>query len=160
MKKILLVLALLGAAAGAARAADFALIDPQHPKIVTGAFTDLKGHNDGGVTIALVRSLAAPGWVPVDGGGSLGRALGGPSLSLGTSYNVMPELKGFMSAGLNALYPDPAKFANFKGLLDPPAPGATPDITFSMAPHWSYVFYRGLKGKGIVTLFYGGAWAF
>ena len=72
MKKILLVLALLGAAAGAARAADFALIDPQHPKIVTGAFTDLKGHNDGGVTIALVRSLAAPGWVPVDGGGLSG----------------------------------------------------------------------------------------
>jgi hypothetical protein len=158
--KTWLALSLLGLAAGMASAADFALVDPAHPKIITGVFTDLKGHNDGGIVIALVRSLTVPGWVPVSGGGSLGRALGGPSAALGTSYNFTPELKALASAGISALYPDPAKFANLKEMLGPPASGSTPDLTISLAVHWSYVFTNGLKGKGIVTLFYGPAFTF
>ena len=163
MKKLIMFavsLFLLGFAYGMAQASDFALIDPVHPRIITGAYTDMRGHTDGGIAIALVRSLTVPGWVPVSGGGSLGRALGGPSIALGTSYNFTPELKALASAGISALYPDPAKFANLKELLGPPAPGATPDLTISLAVHWSYIFTHGLKGKGIVTVFYGPAFTF
>ena len=60
--KTWLALSLLGLAAGMANAASLALIDPKHPQIVTGAFTDLKGHTDAGGAVALRARMIARGF--------------------------------------------------------------------------------------------------
>ena len=157
--KTWLALSLLGLAAGMANAASLALIDPKHPQIVTGAFTDLKGHTDAGGAVALLTIAGNPYLVPLDLGGSLGRALGGPSVAIGASMNLAPAVQAAISLGLLSLFPDPAKFANLKSLFMPATTG-TPDVSFSLGPHYSYVFDNGLKGKGEWTLFYGAAWTF
>ena len=162
MKKIILVTAVLfgiGFAAGMAQASTFALINPNHPQVVTGAFTDLKGHTDAGGAVALVTVAGNPYLVPLDLGGSLGRALGGPSVAVGASANLAPAVLGALWLGLDALFPDPAKFQNLKSILQPATPG-TPDISVSFGPHYSYIFDNGLKGRGTWTLFYGAAWTF
>jgi hypothetical protein len=161
MKKITiatLVLFGIGFMDGIATASDFKLIDVKHPVIVTGAFTDLKGHTDGGAAVALVAYKPIKGWTVADIGGSLGRALGGPSMSAGGSYNLIPDVKATGLMLLTALYPDSNKFANLKSILSSPV--GTPDITMSFGPHYSYVFNNGIKGKGMVTLFYGAEWNF
>jgi hypothetical protein len=145
-------------AAGSVKAADFVVLDVNHPAFVTGAFTDLKGHSDAGGALALLTYGPIPGWVVFDLGGSLGRALGGPSVAFGGSYNLLPDVKATSLALLSVLYPDASKFANLKSILSSPV--STPDITMSFGPHYSYVFNDGLKGKGMITLFYGAAWNF
>ena len=161
MKKIIAVTLFLfavGVMVGMARASDFALVNPAHPFIVTGFFTDLKGHTDGGAAVSLVTFKPIPGWSVLDAGGSMGRALGGPSVALGGSYNVIPDVKAGVLAGIDALYPNPSQFANLKSILSSPV--GSPDITMTFGPHYSYVFNNGLKGKGMLTLFYGAAWNF
>lgn len=152
-------MALMACGVVTAKAGSLSLIDPQHPQIVTGAFTDLKGHTDAGGAVALVTVSGNPYLVPLDLGGSLGRALGGPSVAVGMSANLAPAVLGALRLGLDSLFPDPDKFQNLKSVLMPATPG-TPDITVSFGPHYSYVFNDGLKGKGIWTLFYGAAWTF
>ena len=157
--KIAAVLWLVGFAVGKANAGSLSLIAPSHPQIVTGAFTDLKGHTDAGAAVALVTVKGNPYLVPLDLGGSLGRALGGPSVAIGASANLAPAVLGALWLGLDSLFPDPAKFANLKSVLTPATTG-TPDISVSFGPHYSYVFNNGLKGRGEWTLFYGCAWTF
>ena len=157
MKKIIFITAgLLALGFAAAQASGFALIDAKHPQIITGVFTDLKGHSDGGASLALVTHSE---WVPVAIGGSLGRGLGGPSVALGTSVNVLPVIQAAAWIGIDALFPGSEKFANLKSLIYP-ADTSAPDIKMSFGPHFSYVFNDGLKGKGMITLFYGAAWKF
>jgi hypothetical protein len=162
MKKITILAVLLfsfGFAYGLAQAGSLSIINPQHPQIVTGAFTDLKGHTDAGGAVALLTIAGNPYLVPLDLGGSLGRALGGPSVAIGASMNLAPAVQVAISLGLLSLFPDPAKFANLKSLFMPATTG-TPDVSFSLGPHYSYVFDNGLKGRGMWTLFYGAAWTF
>ena len=160
MKKIITTAAILwlaGFAGGAiANAGGFALFDPAHPEIVTGAFTDLKGHTDAGVSLGLITYSE---WCPLAIGGSLGRSLGGPSVAIGTSVNLLPVIQAAAWLGIDALWPDSEKFKNLKALIYPAETG-TPDIKMSFGPHFIYVFNDGLHGKGMWTLFYGAAWHF
>jgi len=155
MKKTMLVLALVFIASQA-KASKIELIDIYHPQIVTGVFTDMKGHSDAGAAVAL---LTYGNWCPLAGGGTIGKGLGGPSVSLGTSLNLLPATQALFSGILEILYPDPYKFANLKAIIAPPETG-TPDISMSFGPNWSYVFYDGIKGRFMTTWFYGAAWKF
>ena len=162
MKKIIKVwigLTLLGLAAGMANAGEFALMQPAHPIVATGIFSDFKSHSDAGAAVALVTSKTISEWTPVDLGGSLGRALGGPSLSVGSTVNLLPEIKQGLFSAVSALYPDPDMFTNIKEIFSPPN-GGTPDVNMIMGPHFSYVFYKGLKGRGCITIFSAAKWSF
>ena len=80
-------------------------------------------------------------------------------MALGTSVNVLPVIQAAAWIGIDALFPGSEKFANLKSLIYP-ADTSAPDIKMSFGPHFSYVFNDGLKGKGMITLFYGAAWKF
>lgn len=137
----------------------FKLLDVRHPEIITGVFTDLRGHSDAGSSLALITYAGVIDFTPLAIGASLGAGLGGPSVGIGASVNLLPEVKaGFLSV-LNALYSRPDKFANVKAILSPAAPGL-PDLTMSMGPHFSYIFENGFHGKTMVLLFYGASWKF
>ena len=162
MRKItiaFLVLFGMGFAAGVARAGTFKLIDINHPAVVTGVFSDLRGHSDAGISLAIVTHTGIPNFVPVAIGGSLGHSLGGPSLAIGMSLNLLPDVKAGILEIINAVYSDPAKFQNLKGILAPPVSG-TPDFSISCGSHWSYVLDNGIHGRGMLTLFYGAKWVF
>jgi hypothetical protein len=163
MRTILLLIAtavLTALTAPAADAASFKLLDPGNPQMVAGVYNDLRGHQDGGGALALItQKSGAIDWTPLVIGGTLGQGLGGPSVALGTTANLLPDVKAGLLAGVRALWPDPVKFANIKAVLAPPAPG-TPDAVMSIGPNVSYVFYDGLKGRLTFTLFVGAAWKF
>ena len=154
--KIIFGLLLLVSCGGQVRGEGFKFIDLQHPQVITGVFTDMKGNSDGGVALAIV---TYSNWCPVAIGGSMGRSLGGPSIAIGTSMNLLPSMQVIARTLLDVLYPDPVKFQNLKSIVTPPIPGK-PDVSMSFGPHWSYVLNHGTKGKGMVTWFYGASWAF
>ena len=155
MKTIILIM-LLG---GVANAGEFKLIDVHNPSIVTGVFDDLKGHKDAGASLALITNTGIPNFTPLAIGGSLGASLGGPSVSIGMSVNLLPSIKAGALSVLNAIWPNPNKFSNVKTIFWPSVPSST-DIVMSCGPHWSFVFVDGIKTKGMLTLFYGAEWHF
>jgi hypothetical protein len=154
MKKLLFGVCLIASMVGNIKAVQF--MDLNHPQVVTGIYDDTKGHSDGGAALALVTH---GNWCPLAIGGSLGNGLGGPSLGLGTSLNLLPAMQVLAGGILEILYPAPEKFSNLKVILSAPATG-TPDISMSFGPHWLYVLNDGFKGKGMLVLFYGAAWKF
>jgi len=154
MKKMLI--AAVFCLSASAQAGSFKPIDFAHPQIVTGVFTDLKGHSDAGASLAII---GYGNWCPVSVGGSLGKSLGGPSLAIGTSINLLPATQIMIGGLISAIYPAPDKFRNLKELLTPAA-SSGPDISMSFGPQWSYVFFNGLQGKGVITWFYGANWKF
>jgi hypothetical protein len=167
MKKIILSLALVFLA-GQARAGYFRGLDLNHPQTSMGTFSDLRGNSDAGGNLALITHSRADGciikgfcidWTPLAIGGTLGNNLGGASLGLGASANLLPATEALLLTGINALFPAADRAVAIKKLLSPSI-GGSPDISIAIGPHWSYVFTDGLKGKGIVTLFSGAAWKF
>lgn len=134
------------------------LLDPAHPQIVVGVYDNLKGGKDAGSSLAILTYKAAGvELVPLCVGTTLGRGLGGPSVALGASANLLPPVKAGFRLILTALYPDSGKFANLKAILAPPTAGQ-PDIVMSIGPNASYVLYDGLHGKTLFTVFYGAQW--
>lgn len=161
MKKLLMVAVLLFSVKAVRGEPYFKPIDISHPQITTGVFSDLKGHSDAGSSLALILHTPTDGidWTPLAIGGTLGAGLGGPSVAMGMSANLLPEVKAAARNILTILFPAPDKFANIKTILEPAVSG-TPDITMAMGPHYSLVFIDGLKTKAMFTWFIGGAWKF
>jgi hypothetical protein len=160
MKKIsaiFLILLSMGFMAGAAHASGFKLIDPAHPSIATGIFSDCKGHSDGGGALALVTYSPAE-WVPVSVGGSFGKGLGGASIGLGSSINLLPATKSAFLIILDDITTN-NQFTNLKDALKPASAGTT-DIKMAIGPAYSLVFYDGLKSRGMWLLFTGCEWKF
>lgn len=156
----ILLAAIIGTMVCVAEAGQFKLVDPANPVIVVGVYDNLRGNSDAGGALAIITYKAGSvELVPLSAGATLGRGLGGPSVAIGASANLLPPVKAGFRLILAALYPDPAKFANLKAILSPPQHGV-PDVTVSMGPHYSYVLYKGIKGRGMATLFYGAKWSF
>ena len=165
MIKILAVLMLLAANVDAGY---FRGLDLNHPQTSLGTFSDLRGHSDAGGNLALITHSKVDGcivksfcidWVPLAIGGTLGNNLGGASLALGTSANLLPATETLLLIGIDALFPSADSAVAIKKLLSPSV-GGSPDISIAVAVHWSYVFVDGLKGKGMATLFSGASWKF
>jgi len=140
----------------AAKEPYFKFIDPEHPRYTTGIFDDLKGHSDFGGTLAILTHDGPMEWTPLTIGGTAGRGLGGPSLALGSSINLLPQVKSVALKVVKAIWPGD-KFNNLKTILSPPKPGQV-DITMVAAPHVNLVFYDGIKTRAATTMFYGVAW--
>lgn len=167
MKKVLLIVAVCFMV-DTAQAGYFRRMDIKHPQTSAGAFFDLQGHSDAGVSLALITHNTVDGciipgvcldWTPLAIGGTLGRSLGGPSIAIGTSANMLPVLEKGLLQVVNAVFPLPSSCVVLKKMLSPSVAGA-PDISIAIGPHWSYVLTNGLQGKGMVTLFSGAAWKF
>ena len=156
MKKIIinLVLCFLPVMA----AAQMQVINPLHPIIVTGVFSDMRGHSDGGSALALL-TMPQYDFVPLAIGSTIGQGLGGPSVALGMGFNLLPDIKFMGLFFVNCLWPQPEKFSNLKGMLAPPEDGKV-DVVMSLGPNYNLVFFDGLRTKGLVTLFYGAKWQF
>ena len=158
MKKILVIwFGLMALGFTAAVAGGFKLINPAHPQIATGVFSDFKGRTDAGGALALV-TYAPAEWVPLSIGGTLGSGLGGPSVGLGTSFNFLPTTKAAVLAILNDITKD-GQYTNLKDVFKPAIVG-TSDIKMSFGPAYSLVFYNGLKSRGVWLLFTGAEWKF
>lgn len=163
MKKLILVVVMMVMAAPARAALQFGLVDFKHPQTSIGTFFDYKGHSDGGGVLALVllqdEGKSSP-WVPLTIGGTMGQGLGGPSVSLGTGYNLLPGAKAVVWAILQfSTGLDDSKFKNIKELLAPPDLGK-PDMDFFFGPQYSLVFTAPDRAKTVPTLFAGGTLKF
>ena len=171
MKKVIvstLFLLSIGFFSGVAGAGYFKAIDAAHPQTSMGAFSDLKGHADAGGSLALITHSTKDGciipgvcldWTPLAIGGTLGKNLGGASIALGTSANLLPAVEQGLLAIIKGVFPSDDSAVVLKKMLLPSVSG-NPDIAVAIGPQWSYVLNNGIKGKGIVTLFYGAAWKF
>jgi hypothetical protein len=151
-----------------ANAGYFRPIDIKHPQTSLGVFSDLKSHSDTGANLALITHSTADGciipnfcipWTPLAIGGSFGKELGGPSITLGASANLLPGVEAGMLAIINKIFPADTDLVTIKTVLKPSIAGS-PDVAFAVGPHLSLVFYDGLNSRLIFTIFSGAAWKF
>ena len=100
MKKIMIGMVMMIGMSAYMYASDFSFIDVKQPQVSAGKFYSLDGGSDGGWLLSIILHKNIPqenmlsalitGWTPLEAGMSLGRGLGGPSVSVGTSLNLMP----------------------------------------------------------------------
>jgi hypothetical protein len=167
MKKLTIVVLLMMMWCQVQAAPYFRLMDPAHPQTSAGAFFDLKGHSDGGAILALITHAPADGclipavcdgWAPLAIGGTMGQGLGGPSLAIGSSFNMLPITKAGLLALINAIT-NKSQFSNIKELLAPPALGL-PDLAICIGPQYSLVIESLNRMKMVPTIFAGGTLKF
>jgi len=165
MKKIIMLVAMM-AVSGVAHAGYFRGLDLNHPQTSLGTFSDFKSHSDAGGSLALITHSPADGciipgfcinWTPLAIGGAIGNNLGGASIGVGPSANLLPAAENIILIGVNALFPAADKAMALKKLLKPSVSG-NPDISVAAGPCWSLVFVDGLHSKGMWTFFTGAAW--
>lgn len=163
MKKIILITAgLMALGFVAAQAGTFAAIDPAHPQTSVGVFNDFKGHYDGGAVVVLISQKSQTqdllayiinGWAPLTLGGTTGRGLGGPSVALGTGFNVIPAARTLALVAWESLA---GKGDISLHMTTPAAASAeTPSAELFIGPQYSWVFDSLKKSHACPTLYIG-----
>jgi hypothetical protein len=164
---------LLLVAVPASSAPYFRLIDPKHPQIIAGVWTDPTGKDRPyyGSSIALITHSTKDGslfesvqsdWALLTVGGGYGN--GEAFAAIGPSANLAPAVKSFGLTLLD-LVDKSGKYPNLRSLLAPP-PGGSPDINVAFGPQFMTRPIEGgvvlplSKWRGRLCFFAGAAWRF
>jgi hypothetical protein len=158
MKKIILAVMVLGIG-GQVKAGYFQPINIAHPLTSIGFVNDFHGGMAPGAVVTIINhapvatdllGAVIEGWSPLTLGGTSGQGLGGPSVSLGTGFNVVPAALATGVVVLDSLIGvSPAA-----ALATPLDPGHS-TVTLFVGPQVSWVWHSLQHSVVEITLFIG-----
>ena len=168
MKNILT--AVLMALSAPAFAGNINWLDITSPQTSAGSFTSMRDGSvaaggvvgileyNGEIRDEFVSSMLG-GWTPLTLGGTAGKGLGGPSLSLGTGVNALPLARTTLLKVLNLVTED-TELVGVKSAL---SNSTTSDVTMFVGPNMNLVLDSikivdgnlRIRSHGVPTLFIG-----
>ena len=161
MKKAIMAFVISMAFIATAQAADFKLMDPSAPITAVGTFIRASNGSTapGGILVLVshkqkeVNFLTSviKGWVPLTAGGSLGKGIGGPSVALGSGFNVVPGSKAALLAFINSI----SGSAELPGLKKALAPNEQSNVSMFVGVHESLIIHSLQKYGTCLTYFVG-----